>query len=187
MFRVAMLVRTLGFIIIGESNCYADLTFHSSEFASKGEPNLKNQDREVFPLPNGLEFFVNRSPALRIAEKDIVFISIREAPTDQFLENTAKMAAKRRGETYEKRVLYEAVFRLTSSEAKRMREFATLNSGKTFAIKLRTLTISMPTFLGTFLQGDDFALVGVREEDIERISKMVPLLIKDQRPKPRKK
>jgi hypothetical protein len=128
----------------------------------------------------GVEFFVNRSAALQIAEKDIVSISIREHPTDPVLENAAKLFAKRRGETYKRQLLYEAIFRFKISEANRMREFANLNSGKTFAVKLRKLTIGMPTFLGTF-QRDEFALVGISEENIRLITKMVPLLVKDLR------
>jgi len=187
-YMVCILLSAIGVIVGDYSNCFADLTFHSAEFASKGESNRKNQvDRKVFPSPNGLEFLVDRSAALRIAEKDIVFINIREAPTDPLLESAVKMAEKSRGEKHAKRPLYEVVFRFKNSEAKRMREFATPNSGKTFAIRLRTLTISMATFLGNFLQGDNFALVGVSEEDIERISKMVPLLINDERPNARKK
>lgn len=179
---VTTMFSALAVIMIGGNTCFGDLTFHFAETTLKRESNQKNQiDREIFPSPNGLEFFVNRSAALRIAETDIVSIIVRDAPTDSFLEDTIKLAEKRSGQKYTKLPLYEVVFRLKSSQAKKVTEFAKRNTGKTFAIRLRTLTISMPTLLGAFPEGDEFALVGVREGDIDRIRKIVPLLFKDQR------
>jgi hypothetical protein len=168
-------------VVTTAGRSFADLTFHPTAAVLTGDSKQKDRyEREIFP--DGTEIYVNRIAALRIAEGDIISITVREAPRDPFLDKTMEMAGRQRGREYPKLVGYEVIFRLQDSEAKRLNAFAQLHNGKTFAVKFRSLIISFPTFVGPFqLEGNEFALSGMSDKAIEDLKKLFPALKDDRK------
>jgi len=164
--------------LISISPCYGELAFF---MATRDEQiyakSPSKYEQEIFPSNSGRKIYFHRDPLLTISDDEIELITVEISQMDRDLNDVVEKAfqvlERKRSKKGKDTKDYVVTFFFKEQGAKKFRSFAHRHTGEMFAVKFKSLILGVPTLIGSFEgKGNDFALMGLDEDGINRLKKI---------------